>query len=64
MACDFYTASGWIFGLVSAAMAVLQYFKKEGYRKKLKLSQLNKDGGVGYQAKTMTITNGKPHETK
>jgi hypothetical protein len=64
MNCDFYTASGWVFGLVSAAMAVLQYFKKENYRKQLKLIQTNKSGGVGYQAKTMTINTGTSHETK
>ena len=57
---DFFTISGWLFGLISTLIAVLQYKKKEKYYKQLKrFEQKNDRGSTGYQAETITVNNKK-----
>lgn len=59
MDCDFFTISGWLFGLISLAIAIAQYGQKEKYRKKLKMEQNNDRGSTGYQAENITVNNKK-----
>jgi hypothetical protein len=57
---DFFTISGWLFGLISTIIAVVQYIEKDKYRKKLKIiEQKNDHGSTGYQDKNITVNNKK-----
>lgn len=59
MNCDFFTVTGWLFGLISLMVAIMQYRKKEVYRKQLKMEQRNDGNATGYQANNITVNNKK-----
>ncbi len=55
----FFSASGWLFALISTVIAILQYKEKEKY-KSLYFSnkkQTINNNSTGYQAETMTVNN-------
>lgn len=61
---DFITWSGWAFSLISTVIAIVQYFKKEGYKKqvnqlKTKISNESynaSDKGIAMRTNTGDIT--------
>lgn len=59
MEVDFFTISGWFFGLISTLIAIQQWIQKKDALSKLKMSQTNEKGATGYQAHSMTVNNKK-----
>lgn len=57
MEFDFFTVSGWVFGLISTLIAIHQWVQKKDALAKLKMSQTNEKGATGYQANSMTVNN-------
>ena len=53
MSVDFWTLSGWLFGLISLIFGVIQFFQKTKYKKELNKftqKQTIKGNGTGYQS--------------
>lgn len=50
---DFFTISGWLFGLISLIFGIVQLLQKNKYKKQIKNIQQEQKigkGGTGYQA--------------
>lgn len=47
---DFFAFSGWIIALISLIVAILQYLKKEKYKKQIVEMQQTNKNSTGYQA--------------